>query len=273
MKIRVQSELLLISILTILLILVVTFFPSSILRIILWLPLSLFFPGYTLIAAVFPRRGQISSAERVALSIALSIAVISSIGLILNITPWGIRLYPFLVSVTVFILVTSLIAWLRRRREPEKFIVSFTISLPAWRNKSAFDRVLSIIIIAVILAAIGTVVYTFVVPKSGESFTEFYILTPVSGPLELVPGEVAKVTVGIANHENEAVNYQIAVVINGVTSTEIGPLMLLNGGTLQREITFESDRLGDNQEVELRLYKQGQSEVYRSLRLRVDVKG
>ena len=107
MRIRLQSELLLLNILAILLIIVISFFPSSVLRIILGLPFVLFFPGYTLVAALFPRRSPLDSIERVGLSFGLSIAVVPLIGLILNYTPWGIRLYPVLVSLVIFILGTS----------------------------------------------------------------------------------------------------------------------------------------------------------------------
>jgi len=110
MRIRLQNELLLINILAILLIIVITFFPSNVLRIILGLPLLLFFPGYTLIVALFPRKNALASIERVALSFGLSIAVVPLIGLILNHTLWGIRLEPILTSITIFIVVTSLIA-------------------------------------------------------------------------------------------------------------------------------------------------------------------
>jgi len=97
------------------LILVTIFFPSNIVRIILGIPFLLFFPGYTLMAALFTRKEEISGIRRVALSFGLSIAVVPLIGLILNYTPWGIRLEPLLYSVVSFILITSIIAWLRRR--------------------------------------------------------------------------------------------------------------------------------------------------------------
>ena len=116
MRIRLQNELLLLNILAVLLIIIITFFPSNVLRIILGLPFVLFFPGYTLIAALFPRRTTLDSIERVALSFGLSIAAVPLIGLILNYTPWGIELEPILISITIFIIATSLIAWYRRHK-------------------------------------------------------------------------------------------------------------------------------------------------------------
>jgi hypothetical protein len=101
---------LIINILVIVLIIIITFVPYDLPRIILGLPLVMFFPGYTLIAALFPKRDDIDSIERVALSFGLSIAVVVLIVLMLNYSPWGIKLYPILISLGIFILVTSLIA-------------------------------------------------------------------------------------------------------------------------------------------------------------------
>jgi len=96
-------------------------------RTVLGILLVLFLPGYSLIAALFPRRGDLDSVERVALSFGLSIAVTPLIGLVLNYTPWGIRLDPILVGLAGFTLIMCLISHLRRRSlsDDEKFIVAF----------------------------------------------------------------------------------------------------------------------------------------------------
>ena len=98
MTIKLRDELIPLNILGFLLIFIIALFPSSVLRIILGLPFILFLPGYTLTAALFPRRTDLGSIERVALSFGLSIAVVPLIGLILNYTPWGIRLPSLLPS-------------------------------------------------------------------------------------------------------------------------------------------------------------------------------
>jgi uncharacterized membrane protein len=77
---------------------------------------ALFFPGYALISALFPKGDSLGGIERVALGFGLSIAIVPLIGLILNFTPWGIKLYPIVISVTLFILIASAVAWYRQRR-------------------------------------------------------------------------------------------------------------------------------------------------------------
>ena len=70
-------------------------------RIILGLPLVLFLPGYSLIAALFAGKDDLDGIERVALSFGLSIAVVPLFGLALNYTPFGIRLTPVLIVLCI----------------------------------------------------------------------------------------------------------------------------------------------------------------------------
>ncbi len=91
MRLKLPTDLLVVNVSTLLLIIVISLLPSDVLRIILGLPFVLFFPGYTLISALFHRKGSLSDIERVALSFGLSIAVVALIGLILNYT-WEITL-------------------------------------------------------------------------------------------------------------------------------------------------------------------------------------
>jgi len=69
-------------------------FPLSIIR---WVFGSLLvcLPGYATIKLLFPY-SELQFYERLALSIAVSLAVIPILGFILNFTPWGIRFLPVL---------------------------------------------------------------------------------------------------------------------------------------------------------------------------------
>jgi uncharacterized membrane protein len=97
----------------------------SAIRIILGLPLVLFLPGYSLIAALFPRKDDLDGIERVALSFGLSIAITPLLGLALNYTPFGIRLSPILIVLSVFTISLAMGAYVRRSRIPEedRFVV------------------------------------------------------------------------------------------------------------------------------------------------------
>jgi len=72
-------------------------FPQVYARYILGSIFVLWLPGYTLIKALFPEK-ELDSIERAALSIGMSLALVPIIGLLLNYTPWGIRLTPITIS-------------------------------------------------------------------------------------------------------------------------------------------------------------------------------
>jgi uncharacterized membrane protein len=135
---------------------------ESFLRILFGLAMVLFIPGYALIAAFFPARGDLDGIERVALSFGLSIAVTPLIGLALNYTPWGIRLDPILVSLTLFSLAMAAVAWYRRLLLPadERFSVPAREMLASARNElfdpegTPLDRGLSALLVVSIVVAL-----------------------------------------------------------------------------------------------------------------------
>ncbi|MCS7104628.1 MAG: DUF1616 domain-containing protein [Thermofilaceae archaeon] len=74
----------------------------------------LFLPGYAIVEALYPKGEELSPLERLALSIGLSLAVVPLIGLILNYTPIGIRLYPVLTSLSILTCTTAFIGAYRK---------------------------------------------------------------------------------------------------------------------------------------------------------------
>ena len=74
----------------------------------------LFIPGYSLIEALYPKESDLQPLERLALSIGLSLAIVPLVGLILNYTPFGIRLQPVVISLTLLTLSLLIISSYRR---------------------------------------------------------------------------------------------------------------------------------------------------------------
>ncbi len=74
----------------------------------------LFLPGYVTIETLYPREKDLSPLERLALSIGLSLAIVPLIGLVLNYTPWGIRLEPIVSSLTIYIIMLVFIGSYRK---------------------------------------------------------------------------------------------------------------------------------------------------------------
>lgn len=88
---------------------------------VLWLP------GYTFIKALFPVRMPIKTStenldtiERIALSLGMSLALVPIIGLLLNYTPWGIRLTPIVLSLLALTLIFATAAVIREHQSKQQ---------------------------------------------------------------------------------------------------------------------------------------------------------
>ena len=94
-------------------------FPLVYVRYVLGIIFILWLPGYAFIKALFPQtlpftralahslgttEKNLDTIERVALSLGMSIALVPIVGLLLNYTPWGIRLTPIVLSLTTLTL-------------------------------------------------------------------------------------------------------------------------------------------------------------------------
>jgi uncharacterized membrane protein len=276
LKLRMKKDLFWINVLGITLIFITGLFPTSFLRILIGVPFILFFPGYTLVCALFPKKQELDEIERVALSIGLSIAVVPLIGLVLNYTPFGIRLYPVLVSLFVFTFLMSAAARYRRNglNVKERFVPSFSISVPRWRELNRVDKALSTgLIVGVVFC--GALIANFAgTPR--ERFTEFYILGPsgmVEGyPTNLTLGDEGEVILGIANHEHEMVNYTVVIELGNETIGMINNIMLRHEEKWEQNVVFTLNKVGERLKLAFLLYRNDGTDSYRSLHLWITVK-
>lgn len=279
-----DKDLWLIGILTVLLAVSIAVSPAGTARIVLGLPFLLFFPGYTLVAALFHKKGSLGGVERVALSFGLSIAVVPLIGLVLNFTPWGIRLDPILISVAAFIIVASGISAYRRGTLPpeERFAARFGLRIPSLQGQGKADRILSIALVVAIVGSLATLGYVIASPRVGERFTEFYILGPggkaENYPIQLRLGEEGRVIVGIVNREHEPASYTLEIWIGG----EQTRLRILEEDRDAVAVELEHERRWERlvgfapqapgrQKVEFVLYRDGEPYFSDPLHLWVDV--
>ncbi len=276
MKIRFGSGLLYLNLLSGLLI-AATFFPfSHALRVVIGVPFCLFFPGYSLVAALFPSKKAMGGIARVALGFGASVAVVALIGLALNYTVWGITLESMVYSITSFTLAMSVLAWIRRRLEKEeRFDIEFQPQIPGWGG-TVLNKILSVVLVISVLAALGVLGYAIARPKVGEKFTEFYVLgaggKAADYPWELARGEVGKVMVGIVNHERHEVRYRVEIKVAGTLIGELEPVMLEHEQKWEREVDITPVMVGKSQKVEFLLFEEGQEKPSSLLHLWLDVK-
>lgn len=275
------------------------------LRIVFGLPFVLFLPGYAFIAALFPEAGSppapesddadsrlrdrgIDGIERVALSFGLSIAIVPLLGLVLNFTPWGIRLLPILLTVSGFTFACVIVGTVRRWALPadEQFVVPYRdwmaqAHTEVFEPDDRTDALLNVMLALSILLAVSTVGYAVMVPPDGERFTEFYVLTETEDgdlvaanyPDDLVLGEPEPIVVGVENNEHESVGYTVIVQLQDVVFEEANnhtiatvqdreellrfEASLAHNETLHEEIELRAENpefVGDDRRVQFLLY-------------------
>lgn len=250
-------------------------------RIIIGLIFLLFSPGYSLISALFPGKHSITTFERLALSFGLSFALVSLTGLVLNYTPFGITLYPILITQLTLIALMLSIAWLRRSRlaPDERFQLSIKQKVAdfsnSWTGETRLGKALNVVLAISVIAAVSTLIYTAANPKPGEKFSEFYILGAEGiaddYPEEIVLGENGWVTVGIVNREYTTAVYSVEVLIQGQKTATLGPVELKHEEKHESRVTFTPQNAGENQKVEFILYKDSSNEGYLDLHIWIDV--
>lgn len=292
-------------------------------RIVVGLVFVLFVPGYAFIAALFPEAGSgpttdrtsdvsaqeasgIDGIERVALSFVLSIALVPLIGLVLNFTPWGIRLVSILVSLSGLTLALTAVASVRRWALPtdKRFRVPYRVWIQTGRDElfapsSRTDAILNVLLVVSILLAFGSVGYAITVPNNGEQFSEFYLLTEGEDgklvadgyPTEFQQGESRSLVVGIGNQEYEQTEYTVVVELQRVEHvgnetqvqerTELRRFRptLAHNETWRQQHEISPTMTGDELRLQYLLYRGSppatstQSNAYREVHLWVNVTG
>jgi uncharacterized membrane protein len=266
MKFEFKKDLLLINLLALIEIFVATISTNDILRIVFGFPFLLFCPGYALVSALFPKKDDLDTVERIALSIGLSIAIVPLIGLILHFTPHGIRLYPILFSIASLIFLFSMTAWYRRGKIGEMFAFSIEIR---WKELTKGERAYWLVLLLLIFL-VGIVTVQIITTPKIEKFTEFYILGAdgtVEYPKNLTLGKSVDLIIGIRNHEAQDVEYRVVILLENETVKTIEGIKLRHEERWEENVSFIPNKVGENSKLEFLLFKKGEKKPYRSLRL------
>lgn len=181
------------------------------LRIALALPLVLLFPGYALLAALFPgstdgervgreeagdARATLSPPERFSYAVVLSLAIVPAVAFALNFTGFGIRRDPLLVSVGGLTVLLTVVGFLTRMMAPpdrrhglgldrlgvwaDRYLVTRRggLSTPdAFVPATETQRWFNVLFLVGILVFGASVGYAAVTPAGDqEPFTELYLV-------------------------------------------------------------------------------------------------
>ncbi|KDE59537.1 hypothetical protein EL22_20740 [Halostagnicola sp. A56] len=227
---------------------------SGYLRILLAIPLVVFFPGYALVAILFPDTvgddqrsfddertglgravllsGGIEPIERLILSIAFSVAFVPVVPLIATVTPWGITSRPVLLGVSILTVCLTLVAIVSRYRVPpsNRFVPSNMLVLPMLTggdqsspytktNTRPYNVALTLGL-ALLVASAGFAVAN---PVQHDGFTEFSVQgSELDGEMQTVydstatAGEPYTVPFSITNQEHSDQTYTVVALFEQV---------------------------------------------------------
>jgi uncharacterized membrane protein len=269
-------------IISIVLVLIIKFYPDNVSRYIIGLPFVLLFPGYALISVLFPGKEKFYGSEKLFLSFGLSLAVVPLVCLILNFTS-GLTLNSVLYSLTGFVVIFSIIAFFRQLALPDDEKYCSIIKFSWLGGKSFVEIILSLVLALVACGTIGVLVYVIAVPKTGSDYTEFYLLNSQAAaddyPSDIKEGDTESVIPVVINHENRQVDYRIEIQIDNDPNDGIAPVILStienihleNDEEYETTASFSPQSMGDGQKVYFVLFKDGESDSYLELSLTINV--
>jgi len=112
------------------------------LRIVFALLIIFFVPGYAFISALFPGNREISGIERFTLSVGFSIVIMVFDGFLISLTEWKFRPNSITISLALLTLVFVVLAYLSRRRLPQKeqFSFSYRAFIQSLKEEEAYPE-------------------------------------------------------------------------------------------------------------------------------------
>lgn len=238
----------------------------------------LFFPGYTFLCVLFPRKNDMGRLGRTVLSFAFSIIIVPLIGFVLNFTPWGVQLRPCLISISIFVILMAILAMYRRHQlsPQEQYVPFLELELPSFKQFPIQDKMMALMVVLAIIITAASCFYFINSSQRGERYTEFYILNEngIAGnyPQELEAGKEEKLIVGIANHEQKEVTYSLNIKMQNIIKSRKEPIVLNHGEKWEEAVEFSANYPHEKIKVEFLLFRDGESEPYRKLHLWVTVK-
>jgi uncharacterized membrane protein len=253
-------------------------FSSGILRIFFGTIYIFILPGYVMTAILFPRRGDIVIWERLVLILLISIAILIFIGLALNYFWGNIDLIPCLVTLLIFIEISIIITWYRRKAIEQENRFEPRVNLGTLKRLVKLHKVVSwrylVLFILIISCILGSVSYFIVKSYTNNKFTEFYLLNNDQKTnyfqQDMSLGDTLNVYVGIDNKEHKSLNYSVEITLDGNNISSFNNIELNDNDKWQQSVDIIPDKTGLDQEVVFTLFKDSKS--YRELRLWLNVK-
>ncbi len=137
------------------------------------------------------------------------------------------------------------------------------------------DKVIKGFLIIILILAIICVCYLVINPNQGNGYTEFYILdhnnNTTDYPTNVTQYSIEKINIGLKNKENVVMNYTIKIKKDNVTLTQYNKTLQNNQEEITPYYLDSTSQIGNDQELNIELYKGNTTGVYRTLKLKYNV--
>ena len=186
--------------------------------------LVILIPGYLAVAALFPGAEDLDWVTRFALSAGMSLALVALLGLILDVTPWGITYEAEALSTLAASVVLGGVALRRRLALPkdQRFELTLSLRWTRWGEYTLLEKGLVVVLVAILAVALPLYGRSLLQRPPQEPFTELYLLGPTGNfsgiPNRLNVSEPATVDAVVSSHEGVPVAYSLQVRLLGVLS-------------------------------------------------------
>lgn len=295
--------------------LVAFFAPGSTAAVPVAVLVTFLLPGYVLVAALAPYSDGAPSSlalgsdgprlnfrERIAASIAVSIALAPLFGLLIAALPAGFTTTTVLNTFAVFLIVVGIVATIRRARVPAEN--RYAVPIGDWFGElraglatgSRTNRVLTLALVCSIVLAAGVATFAVATPISGESYTDFHLVTEDDGeyvsanyPETVLENESVDLAWGVHNFEGKTTDYTVVVTLERVADSD-GEQRTVESTELYREsVTVGPNErtvvdheisppfIGEDLRLNYYLYRNGapddpsRESAYRDLHIWIDV--
>lgn len=235
----------------------------AVLRVAAATPLVLLLPGYLLVRLLLPGKG-FSFATRLMLSLGASVVLTIFGGLLLNLTPFGLRAGSWAALLGLVCLAGCATLAVRGRRHAATPIAEPPMSRDAKASRAPFPlrHAALLALAAVVLVAAGGVAVASATGDAGAGFTQLWILPPNGSAGQ------GRVRLGVENDEGTAMEYSLALSVDGVPVRQWTNFVIAPGQTWQANAALPNEPFGSSQQVQAILYRaDAPTQAYRHVSL------
>lgn len=222
--------------------LVAALIPVEIIRVVAALPLTLYLPGFALVAAVFDGE-DLAPLKRLTIEVAASLIVLILSAFVLNIFPFGLTTASWAVLLPVVVILGCTVAARRRGKAARQARPLFA---PTGRPST---RTAVLVGAAIVIGAASIALAQKPLPaKHADGYTALWML-PTNAAEEAV-------VVGVQSNEQDPASYRLRITTGGESQSQTYPVKLDPGEEKTFEVEVPSRSTGKTHVV-ASLYRAG----------------